>query len=387
MPPSRSQFLKDVLQLSWTAFGGPNAHIALMLDLLVKRRKYLDEEELIELIALCQLLPGPTSTQTLTAIGYRIGGPALAALTISLWIIPAFCLMSAISIAFNYIPADLDHYVRFLPPMALALIAQAGWKIGHKTIKTNLTAIIFLLALTAGFAFRSPLAPMLIVLIGGLLTAFLTDDSASKAASKVYKGQWHWTFLVVFMLIFGATYLLPEGKLEGLFQSFYRYGSLIFGGGQVLLPFIYQDLVVHLEWLQSDRFLTGYSLVQLLPGPVFSFSAFAGSETMVGSTIGMHLVGALTACLGVFLPGFLLICWMIPTWSRLRRQKIFSAAVAGLSAAGAGLIGSAILLIGLRLDWNPQTILAFLLSMIFIFTGRLPVFWWIAALLLAGFLL
>ncbi len=167
-------FLKDILLLALGAFGGPQAHMAMMIKHLVKKRAYLTEEELIELNALCSVLPGPSSTQTITAIGYKVGGPNLAYLTLIVWTLPAVVIMTLTGICISYLQEQRIslHFTRFIQPMAVGFMLYAGVQIGRKVIHTVTAAGISILAAVASFFLQSPWVAPLVLVAGGITTAF-----------------------------------------------------------------------------------------------------------------------------------------------------------------------------------------------------------------------
>ncbi|MBC7920645.1 MAG: chromate transporter, partial [Ferruginibacter sp.] len=265
-------FLKDVAILACTAFGGPQAHLSMYLDRLVYRRGYLSEGELMELTALCQVLPGPTSTQTLTAIGFKIGGPNLAYLTLLVWITPAVVLMTAAGIGASYLP-NLN-FARFVQPMAVAFVAFAGFKISRGLLRNRSDLLLMVLAMVFSYLFRSPWACPLILLAGGGYTAL--DYRRHQRVENKPPMRVKWGNGILFVSVaFGAAILggLTHSRPVLLFENFYRNGSLIFGGGQVLTPLLFAEFVQFKHYLSSEEFLSGLALAQVVPGPVFSFSA------------------------------------------------------------------------------------------------------------------
>ncbi|GAB3825861.1 hypothetical protein GCM10028895_35980 [Pontibacter rugosus] len=166
-------FLKDVLVLALTAFGGPQAHIAIMFKLLVEKRRYLSEQELIELNALCSILPGPTSTQTITAIGYKIGGPNLAYITLLIWILPAATIMAIAAVAITYLQEQGISlaFLRYLQPMAVGFVAYAGYMISSKVVHTKTAVILMVVSAILAYFFSSPWVFPVLLLAGGAVTA------------------------------------------------------------------------------------------------------------------------------------------------------------------------------------------------------------------------
>ena len=179
-------FLKDVIILAVTAFGGPQAHLAMFLERLVNRRAYLSEEDLIELNALCQILPGPTSTQTITAIGYKIGGAPLAYLTLLVWALPAICLMTTAGMMISVLQANnvSIEFTKFIQPMAVGFVSFATYKISSKVINTNLGIAIMVISAVLSYFAGSPFLFPAILLLAGGVTAFKYKDLEKQEKSK-----------------------------------------------------------------------------------------------------------------------------------------------------------------------------------------------------------
>lgn len=340
-------FLKDVLWLALTTFGGPQAHIAHFQRVLVDKRKYLDEAELMELNSLCQILPGPSSTQTLTAIGYRVGGPNLAYLTLLVWILPSVIVMTAVGIAFSSIQEkNLSlEFTRFIQPMAVGFVSYAAYTISLKTVYTKTGMVLMVLAAVASYFFQTPYVFPIILLLAGAITA-LKYRKQPKEKKEPVKINWSNFILWAGVLIVAAV----VGKITGslpvrLFENFYRNGSLIFGGGQVLTPMLYTEFVEFKKYLSSDEFLSGYAFVQSLPGPVFGFSAYIGALSMREYGIGGEIVGGLMSAAGIFLPGTFLIFFVIRFWDALKKYRGVRASLEGITAASAGLVASAAIIL------------------------------------------
>jgi chromate transporter len=347
-------FLRDVLILAVTAFGGPQAHTAMFLDILVKKRGYLSEEDLIELNALCQILPGPTSTQTITAIAFRIGGPNLAYLTLLIWMIPAVTIMTVAAIAIsNLQERNISiEFTRFIQPMAVGFVAYAALKIGTKVIKTKLAVLLMILTALVSFFYSSPYIFPVLLVVAGLITSLKYKAQPIEEKGEI-KIEWA-NFILwagVFVLAAGLGGLTRSLPVR-LFENFYRNGSLIFGGGQVLIPFLYTEFVEFKQYLSSEEFLSGYALMQSLPGPVFSFCAYVGSLAMREYGVGGEIIGALAASIGIFLPGAFLIFFVIRFWDGLKKYRIIKASLEGINAASAGMVVAAAVLMFMPLEPN-----------------------------------
>lgn len=349
-------FLKDVLLLSLTSFGGPQAHIAHFQNILVKKRGYLSDNDLVELNALCQVVPGPTSTQTLSALGYRLGGPSLAYLTLLIWLLPSVIIMTIAGMLMNGFVSkqtSLD-FTRFIQPMAVGLIAHAAYTISLKTVTTRRGILLMILAATATYFFKTPVVFPIVLLVAGLITA-LNYKAHPREEKKKFDVSWSNFFLWAGVLIFAAllgwvTKSIPELTLPvRLFENFYRNGSLIFGGGQVLTPMLYTEFVQYSKPLHHpishDEFLSGYAFAQALPGPVFSFSSYLGVLSMRDYGIGGQIFGSIMSAAGLFLPGTFLIFFMIRIWESLKKFRPIRASLEGIHAANAGLVAAAAILL------------------------------------------
>lgn len=347
-------FLKDVFLLSVTCFGGPQAHIAHFQNILVKKRKYISEHDLIELNSLCQVVPGPTSTQTLSAIGYKLGGPSLAYLTLLIWLLPSVVIMTAAGILMNVFVTkntSLD-FTRFIQPMAVGLVAYAAYSISIKTITTVRAFVLMIFAGMATYFIKSPVVFPIVLLFAGVITA-LNYKAHPREEKKRFEVSWSnfllWAGVLIFAALLGwATKGIPELTLPiRLFENFYRNGSLIFGGGQVLTPMLYTEFVQFApkQYLTSQEFLSGYALVQGLPGPVFSFSAYIGALAMREYGVFGEIIGSIMSVAGIFLPGTFLIFFMIRIWESLKKFRPIRASLEGINAANAGLVAAAAVLL------------------------------------------
>ncbi len=348
-------FLKDVFLLTISAFGGPQAHMTLLLKMMVEKRRYLSEKDLIELYALCQILPGPTSTQTITAIGFKIGGPRLAFLTLIVWAIPAVAIMTAVAVTIsNLQEQDLSlAFTRFIQPMAVGFVAYAAYTISRKVINTKTGFGIMLVAAVVSFLIRKPYIYPLLIFVAGFATSVKWKKHPREKKEKFHI-KWRniilWiSILIAAAILGGITKALPIR----LFENFYRNGSLIFGGGQVLIPLLYTEFVDFKHYLTSEEFLSGYALVQAVPGPTFSFSAYIGSLAMREHGIWGEIIGSLVASAGIFLPGTLLIFFMIRFWDALKKYRVIKASLEGITAASSGMVVAAAFLMiePIPADW------------------------------------
>jgi chromate transporter len=360
-----------VLILALTTFGGPQAHLAHFHKVLVRRRGYITEAQLMEINSLCQILPGPASTQTLIAVGFRIGGPNLAYLTLLLWILPAVILMTLAAIIMSGIQEKnwSIEFTRYIQPMAVGFVSYGAYMISLKTVNTKTGILLMITAAVLSYFIQTPYIYPVIILGAGLLTAmkFRAQPKETKQKLKV-----NWANLILWggVLVFaaalgGITKALPVK----LFENFYRNGSLVFGGGQVLTPLLYTEFVEVKDEDESkvtalrsklkqkyspkpyhrpishDEFLSGYAIAQALPGPVFSFSAYIGALSARDYGVGGEIVGALMSSLGIFLPGTFMIFFVIRFWDSLKKYRPVRASLEGITASAAGLVAAAAIIL------------------------------------------
>lgn len=334
-------FLRDVFYLSLTAVGGPNAHLATMIDLLIRKRAYATEDEFFELQALCQMLPGPTSTQTIVALAYKLAGAKLAYITLIIWCLPAVSIMIAAAFLFKYLPPSSNHFVEYVIPVAVGLVAYSSYTIANKVVYSNIGVIMMVVVAIASYLYRSPWLNPILILLGGLITSF----DYKKIGPQEHKGPFkiEWANFVLFVGVFVVTLVLgavTNWHLVKIFQNFYRSGSLVFGGGQVLIPMLYTEFV-ELErkaCMTGSEFLAGYAFTQAVPGPVFSFCSYIGVFAMKNNPIYLQIMGGLVAAAGIFLPGTFLIFFIVKFWTQLKVYRPIKASLEGILAVSAGLV-------------------------------------------------
>ena len=359
---SRFHLFGVFLRLGCIAFGGPVAHLSLFHEEFVRRRRWLDEERYADLIALCQFLPGPASSQVGMAIGWMRGGHSGALIAWIAFTAPGAILMtlSALAIASGLAgaePGDPPAWLSSLGLVVVAIVAQALWAMGRNSWAGGRRISIGLIAATVLFFLPALQLPVIAAgAIAGLLwlrePALSPDSSPPFAPSSLapslarsasgtsvpspsMRSAVPW--LVLFALPLVALPILAacfaNSEIE-LADAFYRTGSLVFGGGHVVLPLL-QSEVVATGKVDHDTFLAGYGLVQAIPGPLFSFAAFLGAS--VDGFEGRP-VGALIALVAIFAPSFSLLFGVLPSWERLREKRTLRAALAGVNAAVVGLL-------------------------------------------------
>jgi len=350
-------FLKAVFLHSITAFGGPQAHIGMMLKTFVNRRPYVTEQELMEYNAFCQLLPGASSTQTLTLIGYKRGGVPLAVLTLIVWILPACILMSALSFLLHYIDkkALQTDIFKFIPPMAAGFLVYAAVAAFPHAIRNTITWIIMLISVaTTYLLFKQPWVFPLLIILGGLSTN-LSRKRIPQIGQKPKKIKWwnFWLFGIIFIIagVISDTARKdnwPHRKPINLFENTYRMGSLVFGGGHVLMPMMYEQFSIRPEAVKAkdrnvvqidkEEMYTGMGMVRAVPGPVFSIASFAGGMALKDMGTEMQLVGCLIGMIAIFLPSALLVLFFFPIWSNLKKYAAVYRSIEGINAVVVGIM-------------------------------------------------
>ena len=332
-------------RLGLTSFGGPIAHIGYFREEYVVRRKWLDEGTFAELIALCQFLPGPASSQLGMAVGIKRGGllGGFAA-----WL--GFTLPSALAlILFAYGVQELGaqesaDWLHGLKIVAVAVVALALWGMG-RTLTPDRTRITIAVVAAAALLLSGGIAAQLLVIAGGAVLGLIVlkppepradGDAVSSGGTRSAM-----VLLIAFLVLLTALPLasrLTESLAVDVVDSFYRTGSLVFGGGHVVLPLIEAE-VVPPGWVTSDEFLAGYGAAQAVPGPLFTFSAYLGAS-VDGLTPAWG--GGLLALTAIFAPSFLLVPGVLPFWERLRGVARVRQALMGVNAAVVGLLLAAL---------------------------------------------
>jgi chromate transporter len=356
-------FLKTVFIHSWTAFGGPQAHIGMMMKNFVHQRPYVTKEELMEYTAFCQLLPGASSTQTITLIGYKRGGVILAVLTLIIWILPASILMGALSFLLHYIDQRALHVdiFKFIPPMAVGFLVYATVMAFTISIKNTITWIIMSVCAVATFLlFKQPWIFPVQIVLGGITTN-LSRKRIPQVEQKPRKIKW-WNFWLFGIIFIAAGFFSETAKNNNwpnrtpinLFENTYRMGSLVFGGGQVLMPMMYEQFCVRPDAIKEkdqevvkidkNDMYTGMGIVRALPGPVFSIASFTGGMALkdYGKTPEerslMQVVGCIIGTIAIFLPSALLVLFFFPIWNNLKKYAAVYRSLEGINAVVVGIL-------------------------------------------------
>lgn len=367
-------FLLDVFSLALTAFGGPQIHFTMIHRKLVVKRKYITEDELKELNSLCNMLPGPTSTQTITAIGYKIGGPTLAFLTLTVWVLPATFIMGAFAILLYLLELDNPklNFLKYIQPMAVGFIIYAAYKIKDLFVTRPHHWVLMLLSALAAIISNTPYIFPLLLIIGGVVSNFVNRSNYGDV--KPIKNI-QWPNFALFLGIFLAAAVLGAlTKNTGvlIFENTYRYGSIVFGGGHVLIPMMYSQFVEFKHYLTSSEFLAGVGILQAIPGPVFSFATFTGSMALKDlGVIGM-IAGGLIGTVAIFLPGVLLIFFIYPMWDQMKHFSPVKNAIEGINATSAGLVIASAYLLFKPVEVNEMNMLVLIGTLFILLTTKIP---------------
>ena len=356
-------FLKAVFMHSVSAFGGPQGHFGMVMKTFVHRRHDVTEQELLEYNSFCQLLPGASSTQVLTLIGYKRGGIPLAILTLAIWIAPACILMGAFSFLLEFFDSKemSEGIFKFIQPMAVGFLAFAATRSFRLAIHNNITRVIMVVSsITTYLLFKSPWIFPILLVAGGFVTN-LSDKRIPEKAQSVKKIKWGniWLFAIIFLVAGVVSELArkndwPNRRPLNLFENNYRFGSLVFGGGQVLIPMMYEQYVErpkspvvirknlnkkgNVISIERNDFYTGAGIVRAIPGPVFSIASFMGGMAMKDKGTTWQILGCLIGSIAIFLPSALLVLFFFPIWHNLQRYVIVYRALEGINAVVVGIM-------------------------------------------------
>jgi chromate transporter len=350
-------FLRAVFFHSISAFGGPQGHFGMMMKTFVEKRKDVTGKELLDINAFCQLMPGATSTQTLTLIGYKRGGIPLAILTLLIWMLPAIVIMSGLSFIVNHTSSNGLPIFRFIQPMALGFLAFASFKTLKLVKQPSSRIILFLCAVATYVFFKTPWIFPIILIIGGAAGVLFNEKNDAPVQWK--QRTIKWIPILLFSLFFISAGFVSETARKNdwtyrapfnLFENMYRFGSFVFGGADVLIPVMYEQYVVRPETdriksnnqnvikINREDFLTGAGMVRAIPGPAFSISAYVGGMSLQNKGWNWQLAGCIIASIGIFLPSFLLCIFFYPMWENLHRYKAMERLMQGINAAVVGIM-------------------------------------------------
>ena len=380
------EVFRAFLKLGLTSFGGPIAHLGYFRDELVLRRKWIDEAGYADLVALCQFLPGPASSQVGFALGLLRGGPwgALAAWTA--FTLPSALLLvlfaSATSLFEGALGAGMLHGLKIV---AVAVVAQAVWGMARSLTPDRERASIALAAVLVVVFAGGAVGQVAAIVIGAVAGIVFCRNNPVSAGNHLAFRVPRRVGIACLVTFFSLLLLLPivasttAHQGLSLIDSFYRAGSLVFGGGHVVLPLLEAE-VVRPGWVTGDAFLAGYGAAQAVPGPLFTFAAYLGA-VMGPAPNGM--AGAAICLVAIFVPGFLLLVGALPFWDEFRGRPLAQAAMRGANAAVVGILGAALYdPVWVSAILNPHDFALALIGFILLIVWKTPP--WIVVLLLAA---
>jgi len=333
------------LKLGLTSFGGPVAHLGFFQREFVERRRWLDDEAYADIVALCQMLPGPASSQVVFALGMRRAGLPGALLASVCFMLPSALAM----IAFAYSVASLGGVPRAgwlhgLKLAAVAVVAVAVWSMGAKLCPDWPRRLLALAAAAAVLAFPGTVSQVGAIALCALLGSMARREAAPASGPAPALGRGHAWAAAALALFLVLLVLLPVlagisgNKSVAVFDSFYRAGSLVFGGGHVVLPLLRSEVVPR-GWIGDDAFMAGYGAAQAVPGPLFTFAGYLGTVIDTGAH---PWAGGVLALSAIFLPAWLLVGGVFPFWHLLRGVGWAQGALRGANAAVVGLLLAAL---------------------------------------------
>ncbi|NNM83006.1 MAG: chromate efflux transporter [Burkholderiales bacterium] len=337
---SFSEIFPIFLKLGLTYFGGPVAHIGYFRKEFVGRRKWLDEQAYADLISLCQFLPGPASSQVGMALGLSRGGLVGALFAWLGFTLPSAILLILFGIGFHHFQSGFGGWLQGLEIASVSVVAQAVWSMTKPHFSDWRKIALILASAACSLLNPFPWMQILIIVAGGIvgLSIFQIPGQLPHEPLRNIPGRGTGFFLL-FTFLFLLLFLPILASFTGsdpvrFFASFYRAGSLVFGGGHVVLPLL-QSLVVMPGWVSSDEFLAGYGAAQAVPGPIFTFAAYLGA---ISNRTPSGWVGGFIALFAIFLPSFLLVAGILPFWEKLRSILPVRQAMPGIHCAVAGLL-------------------------------------------------
>ncbi|WJR68802.1 chromate efflux transporter [Neorhizobium sp. CSC1952] len=339
------EVLRAFLKLGLTSFGGPIAHLGYFRDELVVRRKWIDEAGYADIVALCQFLPGPASSKVGFALGLLRGGPLGALAAWSAFTLPSAILLVVFAYAATAFSGPVGSgLLHGLKVVAVAVVAQAVWDMARTLAPDRERAGIALAAVLIVVFAAGAVGQVAAIVVGGLAGLLFCRNGPAAGANhlsfRVSRRVGVFCLAAFFLLLFLLPVAAAASSSQGLslVDAFYRAGSLVFGGGHVVLPML-QAEVVNPGWITDDAFLAGYGAAQAVPGPLFTFAAYLGA---VMGPAPNGILGAMICLVAIFAPGFLLLVGTLPFWDRFRRRPLAQAAMRGTNAAVVGILGAAL---------------------------------------------
>jgi len=326
-------------KLGLTSFGGPIAHIGYFHEEYVRRRKWMDEKSYADLVALCQFLPGPASSQVGIGIGVMRAGVLGGIISFLGFTLPSVLALIIFALILQGIDIENSGWIHGLKVVAVAVVAQAILGMAQKLTPDLKRKALALFALVATLLWQTSYTQVAVILIAAIFGFLIYSKNNGNIDSKNQFPISRRFGVICLSLFFTLMILLPlvrevtSWHWIAVFDSFYRSGSLVFGGGHVVLPLLEREFVPN-GWISKEVFLAGYGAAQAVPGPLFTFAAYLGAVMNGG-------LGGLIATLAIFLPAFLLILGTLPFWEALRRNQKINGALMGVNAAVVGILISA----------------------------------------------
>jgi chromate transporter len=334
-------------KLGVTCFGGPIAHIGYFREEFVVKRRWLDEHAYADLVALCQFLPGPASSQVGFSIGLMRGGYLGGIAAWTAFTLPSAILLLLFAYSANALQGPIGTgLLHGLKLVAVAIVAQAVWGMARTLAPDRERASIAVIAALIILFSSASVAQMGAIALGGVAGLWLcraappASMKAGHMSIPMARSVGFVALTAFFLLLFGLPIVIAVIHSQGvaLFDAFYRSGALVFGGGHVVLPLL-REATVTPGWVSDDAFLAGYGAAQAVPGPLFTFAAYLGA-VMKPSPHGV--AGAVISLVAIFLPGILVLMGTLPFWDAFRRRALAQAAMRGVNAAVVGLLGAAL---------------------------------------------
>ncbi len=338
------------LKLGLTSFGGPIAHIGYFRKELIEKQQWANEHQFSQLLAICQFLPGPASSQLGFALGLMRAGWLGALAAFIAFTLPSALLLigfaSALPLLSNAVGVAIIHGLKLV---AIAVVADAVYNMSKKLCPDNTRRVMALLATVALLLMQVAWAQILMIMAGAIAGILLCRDTESitglinRANPSVSKWNKRIALLLLSLfttLLLAALLLQNQTGLIAIGQGFYRAGALVFGGGHVVLPLL-EDAVVNTGWVSNESFLAGYGASQAIPGPMFAFAAYLGA--IIPNSNSIHWLSALVALIFMFLPGFLLIAAALPLWQSVANKPLASKAISGINAVVVGILAAALI--------------------------------------------
>ncbi len=369
------------LKLGTIAFGGPAAHLAMMEEEFVRRRRWITQAEFLDRMAAANLIPGPSSTETTIFIGQLKRGWRGLIVAGSCFLLPAAVIVSMIAWAYVRYGAlpQVAGMLYAIKPVVVAIVIQALWKLSKTGVRTKLLAAIAALAVVLNLF---GLGPIMVLLIAGMISAaalWLKIKMRMKSRPATVSVAALPKFFAAALATAATAAALPF-SLWRLFLSFLKIGSVIFGSGYVLLAFLQSEFVERLHWLTEKQLIDAVAVGQFTPGPVFT------TATFIGYILGGWL-GAIVATVGIFLPGFLLVAASGPLLPRIRRSPVISAALDGVVAGSLALMAVVTWQLGRAAIVDRMTIAIFVVSVVALLRFRVNSVWLIGAAAVGGWAL